>query len=151
MSASGGHFPSVKDTILIFGVEVEESVNSAEFTEGEVGDAHFHLVLAPLDHEGENVTFNDYIIDGGVGFDEVHVIGQEAEGGFCGGLEILSAFGLPTVQNAGGSVLVTVHDMGASQTPQVKQGILLATEADLSFALPEIIWSHLHFWTLSHL
>ena len=130
MSALGGHFPSLKDTVLIFGMKVEESVNGAEFTEGEVGDTHFHLVLAPLDHEGENFALNDGIIDGGVGFDEIHIFGQETESSFSGGLEILSAFGLPTVQNTGGSVLVTVHNVGASQTPQVEQGVLLTPEAE---------------------
>ena len=130
MSASGGHFPSVKDTVLKFGVEVEKAINSSQFPEGEIGDTHFHFVFAPLHDEGKNFALNDGIIDGGVGFDEIHIFGQETESSFSGGLEILSALGLPTVQDTGGSVFVTVHNVGASQTPEVEQGILFATEAE---------------------
>ena len=87
----------------------KELCDTAQNSEGEILNSHFHLVLGSLDDKGENLAFNIGIINGGVRFVKVNLASDEAVSGFGRGLEILSAFGLPTIQQAGFLVLVIVE------------------------------------------
>ena len=107
---------------------VVEVVHPAQSAEGEVGDADGHIACSRLEDTDKDFAFDGHIIKCGVRFDEVRIFLEEAIGGFSGGLEVFSAFGLPPLVNAHPLVLVTVEQMFTSQTPNIEQGIRLATE-----------------------
>ena len=85
--------------------------NSSEDSEGEVFNSDFNLILGSLDNQSENLAFDVGIVNGGVRFIEVQFARCEAVGSFGRGLEILSAFGLPSVAEAGCLVVIIVHDV----------------------------------------
>ena len=113
-----------------FGVVHDEPLDSAEVAEGEILDADVNLVLGFLDNQGEDFAFNVGIVNGGVRFVKVVSASDEAVSGFGRGLEVLSAFGLPSVAEASCLVFIVVQQVVAGQTPKVEHGISLATEAE---------------------
>ena len=112
------------------GVIHHKPLDSAEVAEGEVLDADINLVFGFLDNQGENLAFDIDVIDCSVRFVKVVVASDEAVGSFGRGLEVLSAFGLPSIAQAGRFVLVIVQQVVAGQTPKVKHGVGFATEAE---------------------
>ena len=129
----------MEDTILLkvkvhkvskFGMLTDELLDSSQSAEGEILNAEVNLVLCLFDNQGENLAFNVGIVNGGVRFVKVNLTSNEAVGSFGRGLEILSAFGLPSGLQAGCFIIIIIHDVLAGQAPEVKQGINLATEAE---------------------
>ena len=114
----------------IFRMLTHELFNGSEDSEGEVFNSHFNLILGFLDNQSEDFAFDVGIINGGVRFIKIKLTRCEAVGGFGRGLEILSAFGLPSVAEASCLVIIIIHNVFTGQAPEVKQGIDLATEAE---------------------